>query len=180
MSPYHRRLTKHHLYPTSRGNWRGQNIAEVDEILHYAWHTVFDDAIPEEVISDLLDIWWPDEGYAIRTLVGTNEQIFVRRTQRVPRTTRAISGFEIIFPNPRPLEILKIWLWKWVPDDYFESVSFHAPGLIQTVNPYVVDRSLLDRHAANQQRFLDEAYHRWNSGGHWWTSHTYDRFITRD
>lgn len=179
MSPHRRRLTRHHLYPTSRGVWRGKNTADIDEVLHYAWHAAFDDLTPEEIIQDFLDIWWPDEGYTVMAVVGTVERTYARRAQRLPRTTRAPSGFEIIFPNPRPLEILKIWLWRWVPDDYFELVTFQAPGLTHVMDAYTVDHQLLNRHTAEQQRLLNEAYRRWASVGHWWKNGAYDQFLTR-
>lgn len=179
MPPGHPRITRHHLCPKSRGGWPDDNAADIDEILHYAWHAMTDQpeaAIPEEVAQDFLDIWWPDEGYTLILVVGQMAKTLRRRCERVPSHSQALAGREIVFPNCRPLEMVKIWLWRWVPEDYFSEVVFQAPGLTYVLDSYTVDHQLLQRHRQQQSVLLNEAYHRWHSVGHWWRNGAH--FIT--
>jgi hypothetical protein len=160
------------LFPTSRGGWNGNERRLIDEVLHYAWHAMVDDQIPEEIIQDFLDVWWPDEGYRVTVEIGRAELTFTRRCQRVPWCNTAPAGRDIVFPNCRPLEMLKIWVWRWVPSEYFGDITFQAPGLTYIFDCYTVDHELLARHDAQQDRLLNEAYRRWRSIGRWWPKET--------
>ncbi len=180
-----RKLTRHHLFPKSRGEYIGKNTADIDQLLHYAWHTATDKtnpavaAIPEEVLEDFLDIWWLDEGYTVTVYIGHTIRTFTRRCQRMPNTTNAPSGYEIVFPNNRPLEVVKHWLWRWVPDDYFDRVVFETPQREWIIDPYNVDRELLARIDRQQRSLLDQAHYRWRTFRSWERKGAYQDFLTR-
>lgn len=56
--------TKHHLIPRSKGGASEEwNIRDVPENRHQAWHTVFQDQLPEEVIVTLIDHWFPENHF---------------------------------------------------------------------------------------------------------------------
>lgn len=57
------RHTTHHLLPTSRGGGNDpQNLRRIPDEVHRAWHYIFRNMVPEEVIQEVIDNWTPD-GY---------------------------------------------------------------------------------------------------------------------
>lgn len=172
MAKYRYKKTLHHLCPVSRGGFRGDNRVEINEVLHYAWHFMNDDHLPEEVLQNFLDVWWPNDGYQIIVDYGRASKIFTFASQRVPWCYKAPYGYEVVFPNCRPLEMLKIWYWRWVPPEYFDAIHIEGPGIAETITYDVQDSDTLSRHDAIQRRVLDAAYRRWNATGRWWSKET--------
>ena len=53
--------SRHHLIARSRGGTNEEsNIREVPIHKHEAWHTLFGNALPEEILVRLLDDWFPE------------------------------------------------------------------------------------------------------------------------
>ena len=52
-------LTKHHILPTSRhGNNNEENIATIKDKKHRAYHQLFSNKSPDEIIRHLVDHYW--------------------------------------------------------------------------------------------------------------------------
>ena len=53
------RKTRHHIIPSSRGGSDDkQNIAKISGKLHQAYHHLFFNLTPEEIIKDLVENYW--------------------------------------------------------------------------------------------------------------------------
>ncbi len=57
-----RNISRHHMVPRSRGgpdkDW---NILELTEGEHAAWHRIFNNKMPHEVLMEVLKTWTPKE-----------------------------------------------------------------------------------------------------------------------
>ena len=55
-------LTRHHILPTSRGKRRAthkaSNIAMIEDRYHKAYHILFSNMTPDEIINHLVDKYW--------------------------------------------------------------------------------------------------------------------------
>lgn len=52
-------ITAHHIVPKSRGGVDGSfNLAPVKRSLHEAYHTLFNNSTPDEVIAHLVKEYW--------------------------------------------------------------------------------------------------------------------------
>lgn len=160
----------HHLYPVSRGDWRhGRNTRVIDKIVHDAWHVVFDDAVPDEVVQQLLNTWFLEDDICIGLTIGRAYKELRRTTRVEPRSPFAPSAFRIIFPNCRPLEIIRVWYELWVPEGCYSEVSFQCPGLTHEIEEYAHDHELIERYLAQQRRAVDEAIRRRAANGSYWS-----------
>lgn len=54
--------SEHHLIPRSRGgNGHDGNLRELSEKRHAAWHLLFGNKLPEEVIAEMIRQWVPPD-----------------------------------------------------------------------------------------------------------------------
>ena len=53
-----RKLTKHHIIPTSKGGENKDNIAMVKQGLHRKYHDLFSNRTPEEILEFLENYFW--------------------------------------------------------------------------------------------------------------------------
>jgi len=52
-------LTRHHIIPSSRGGSRhSNNIALLSDKKHKAYHIMFSNMTPDEIIHELVDNYW--------------------------------------------------------------------------------------------------------------------------
>ena len=59
MGKRQRRKTKHHILPSSRGGTNyHKNIALVYDKKHKAYHIMFSNMTPDEIIHELVDNYW--------------------------------------------------------------------------------------------------------------------------
>jgi len=55
-------LTRHHIVPSSRdGGNHHSNIALVQDKKHKAYHIMFSNMTPDEIIRDLVENYWDEE-----------------------------------------------------------------------------------------------------------------------
>lgn len=53
------KITRHHIIPKSRGGSSNlENIAGIKQNKHRAYHTLFDNQTPEEIVGDLANNYW--------------------------------------------------------------------------------------------------------------------------
>jgi hypothetical protein len=55
-------LSDHHILPRSRGGQKERNIKRVPKNQHQAYHTLFGNLTPDEVIQYLNEIWFTPRG----------------------------------------------------------------------------------------------------------------------
>ena len=54
--------TKHHILPKSRKRNRG-NIAFIPRVKHEAYHELFSNMTPDEIIKHLVEYYWNNQWY---------------------------------------------------------------------------------------------------------------------
>lgn len=55
-----RQTTRHHIRPRSRKN-KNSNIAFIPRVNHEAYHTLFTNMTPDEIIRHLIEHYWNDQ-----------------------------------------------------------------------------------------------------------------------
>lgn len=64
-------LQKHHTTPSSRGGKEGRILDGVLSILHWAWHLLFGNRTPLEILDILLKVWFKGGKFVnYRTSIG--------------------------------------------------------------------------------------------------------------
>lgn len=56
-------LTGHHILPRSRGGHSKGNIKEVPSSFHQAYHKLFHNMTPDEIIEYLEEMWFTEEPF---------------------------------------------------------------------------------------------------------------------
>ena len=59
-------LSDHHILPKSRGGQKERNIKRVPEKKHQAYHLLFANLTPDEVIQYLQEVWFKPRGGYVR------------------------------------------------------------------------------------------------------------------
>lgn len=157
MSPHcHDNKSWHHKVPQSRGGWPRDNRGLIDQRLHDAWHEGFDVDIPPEACRRILD-WWPKPSVTWVDLFHRRRRIHLYPGwHRSPPSGRVLRGMQTVFPLHNQFEVLQVWLWRWVPMDYFDHIQVCVGRDAHWVDPSIRDVELLQRVDRLHQRRLPE------------------------
>lgn len=61
-----KKKSKHHIIPSSRGGKSNlENIANISEGKHRAYHELFSNMTPPEIIDYLVEEWWNGQEYHV-------------------------------------------------------------------------------------------------------------------
>lgn len=72
-TPKKNKRSRHHIIPTSRGGTSDlENIAFVNGKKHEAYHTMFANQRPEEIVKTLVDNYWNGDWNYVKQAYGGN------------------------------------------------------------------------------------------------------------
>lgn len=150
-------LTKHHLNPKTLRMSIQHNKVMIWRGLHEAWHILFWVLPPEDVLAELVRYWLVNQNVQVvyvrtRFWSGTLRPV-VARYLSSPKKQRA---FNLVFPTERPLEVLKLWAWNWVPIDYLQELTVTIDNETYDISPDCKDEGFLEKIAHRQERKLEE------------------------
>ena len=127
-------MTRHHLRPISRGGTNDPwNIRLIPELLHRAWHLVFDVQLPEECLQHLLNILPPRSVDWVEAKVRGNDTQEYRHIVSPKMRTTTLAAWDLLFPDKHPLAILRVWYGNWVPLQYFTKIVVSIDGKLVTL-----------------------------------------------
>lgn len=150
--------TEHHLYPRSRLRQHlRQNTVMIPRGLHQAWHLLVYDATPEEALTQLVWHWLPANEVTRVDYATRNDRGHVRPLPSpAPVGLKRHRAFELVFPTQRPLEIIKLWAWQWVPTDYVSGLSVRIKREDYIISTDFPDTDLIAKIKHRQHRKLAE------------------------
>jgi len=95
-------LQKHHVTPSSRGGKRGRILAELPSHFHWAWHLLFGNLKPLEILDILLKVWFQGGSFEeYQTSIGKKSE--APKTMTPDRMISAL--MRLVFPK------------DWVPSE---------------------------------------------------------------
>jgi len=73
----YRHRDRHHIIPRSRGgDYRPENIVRVRELDHQAYHFIFDNRTPPEIIERLVERFWNGNWEYVREAYERNATLY--------------------------------------------------------------------------------------------------------
>lgn len=150
--------TEHHLFPRSQ---RPRNIRHnrvmIPLGIHQAWHLLVRDETPEGTLMEIVQHWLPIEEVRIVNVELRYWRGQIRPiTRRYADSPKKTEAFNLVFPTDRPLEVLKLWTWQWVPPDYVRYLSVLIGQDEHVIAHDSPDTDLIAKIRHRQQRKLAE------------------------
>lgn len=112
---------KHHIIPGSRGGKEGPLLTEVPSDIHWAWHRLFGNRIPLEILDLILKVWFKGGKFI-------NYRTSIERKDEAPKTMtpdQLIVALEkLVFPE------------DWVPSKrLIRRLEKRRERLVENTNP---------------------------------------------
>gem|GEM_PF-2096496 len=136
--------TKHHLVPRSRCKYKEvkgrKNIRTVERRFHEAWHTMFANMTPFEVVAGIIKLWSPSGYFINATVRATWEDChyeFTLNGELDRQSEQMVAVFEntfekhkdlwtLLFKNKSFVDIIAEIVNAWSPEGYFQEVIVEA------------------------------------------------------
>jgi hypothetical protein len=83
----HKKLTRHHIIPRSRGGGNGENVVEIPTHQHECWHAFFGNLNPIEAI-EFIEIVFLGKGRRKKKKKWTQEDLYKLQIKMQERTLR--------------------------------------------------------------------------------------------
>ncbi len=136
--------TKHHLYPTSRCKIKEvkgrKNLRVVERRFHEAWHSLFYNMTPFEIVAGIIRLWAPEGYFTKAKIVAEWEDCqyeFILDGPLDFQSERILACYEnsvlkkkhlwhVLFRNKSFLDVISEVVNVWAPPDFFELVEVEA------------------------------------------------------